>query len=158
QPRAGERPESVATVLPAAVAPNAVAAPLSKDVVELHRPDAEPSAQNWAAAPKSAVGAPAAAKQNFPFAFRLLCSRSFVDVVVKCIPYLPWFWIIGSPITFAVPATGLIGTRRLRSASRAITNGPIADTLARLVGSLSVTQRVAVAVCDRIAAPVLIGI
>src|SRR5689334_6096570 len=158
QPRAGKRTESVATVLPAADASNAAAAPLSKDVIELHRPNAEPSAGTGAAAPKTAVVAPGVAQQNLPVTSRLLGEGSFVDFVDKCIPYLPWFWIIGTPITFAVTATGLIGTRRLRIASRAIAEGPVADTLARLVGSLGVTQRVAVAVCDRIAAPVLIGI
>jgi beta-lactamase regulating signal transducer with metallopeptidase domain len=74
------------------------------------------------------------------------------------VQYLPWLWLIGTPITFALTATGLIGTRRLRGASRVITEGPIAEALQKLAASLRLTRRVAVAVCDRIAAPVLIGI
>ena len=34
--------------------------------------------------------------------------------------YLPWLWLIGTPITFAPLTTGLVGTRRLRLASRPI--------------------------------------
>lgn len=81
-----------------------------------------------------------------------------VFAVNTSVRYLPWLWLIGSPITFAVTVTGLIGTRRLRRASRPITDGPIAEALERLAASLRLTRRVAVAVCDRIAAPVLIGI
>ena len=72
--------------------------------------------------------------------------------------YLPWLWLIGTPITFALTATGVIGTKRLRRDSRPITDGPIAELLARLAASLRLGKRVGVAVCDRIAAPVLIGI
>jgi beta-lactamase regulating signal transducer with metallopeptidase domain len=80
------------------------------------------------------------------------------SAINRSVQYLPWLWLIGTPLTFAFTATGLIGTRRLRRASRPITDGPIADTLAQLAVSLRLTRRVAVAVCDRIAAPVLIGI
>jgi beta-lactamase regulating signal transducer with metallopeptidase domain len=81
-----------------------------------------------------------------------------VFAINTSVHYLPWLWLIGTPITFALTATGLIGTRRLRLSSRPITDGPIAETLAKLAASLRLTRRVAVAVCDRIAAPVLIGI
>lgn len=81
-----------------------------------------------------------------------------VSTVNRTVQYLPWLWLIGTPITFALTATGLVGTRRLRRASRPITDGPIAEALEKLAGSLRLTRRVAVAVCDRIAAPVLVGI
>jgi beta-lactamase regulating signal transducer with metallopeptidase domain/thiol-disulfide isomerase/thioredoxin len=74
------------------------------------------------------------------------------------IPYLPWLWIIGTPVTFTLLAAGIIGTKRLRNAGRIIDEGPIAEMLERLVASLRIGRRVTVAVCDRIAAPVLIGI
>src|SRR6185436_13807211 len=61
-------------------------------------------------------------------------------------------------ITFALTATGLMGTRRLNRASRTITDGSIAEALAKLAASLKITRHVAVAVCDRIASPVLIGV
>lgn len=76
----------------------------------------------------------------------------------SCIPYLPWLWIIGTPITLVLLLTGVVGTRRLGQASRPIHDGPIAELLARLTASLHITRRVTVAVCERIAAPVLIGI
>ncbi len=78
--------------------------------------------------------------------------------VEACVPYLPWVWLVGTPLTFALLATGLVGTRRLRSASRTIDDGPIAEACARLCRTLGVRARVAVAVCERIAAPVLVGI
>jgi beta-lactamase regulating signal transducer with metallopeptidase domain len=81
-----------------------------------------------------------------------------VSAINRSVQYLPWLWLIGTPLTFTFTATGLIGTRRLRRASRPITDGPIAETLAHLADSLRLTCRVVVAVCDRIAAPVLIGI
>jgi beta-lactamase regulating signal transducer with metallopeptidase domain/multidrug efflux pump subunit AcrA (membrane-fusion protein) len=81
-----------------------------------------------------------------------------ISAINRSVQYLPWLWLIGTPLTFAFTATGLIGTRRLRRASHPITDGPIADTLAQLATSLRLTRRVVVAVCDRIAAPVLIGI
>ncbi len=75
-----------------------------------------------------------------------------------CVPYLPWLWLVGTPATFALLATGLVGTRRLRGASRAIDDGPIAEACARLCRTLGVRGRVVVATCERIAAPVLVGI
>ena len=47
---------------------------------------------------------------------------------------------------------------RLNRASQPITTGPIAELLGRLTTSLHITRRVTIAVCDRIASPVLIGI
>ncbi|MEX0610975.1 MAG: M56 family metallopeptidase [Pirellulales bacterium] len=72
--------------------------------------------------------------------------------------YLPWLWIVGTPTTFLLLAAGIIGTKRLRHASRPIDDGLITETLAKLSQSLRNTKRVTIAVCDRIAAPVLIGI
>ena len=72
--------------------------------------------------------------------------------------YLPWIWLVGTPITFALLATGLVGTRQLRLASRPIHDGPIPELLAQLTTSLQIGKRVGLAVCDRIATPVLVGI
>jgi beta-lactamase regulating signal transducer with metallopeptidase domain len=74
------------------------------------------------------------------------------------VPYLPWLWIIGTPATFALLAAGLVGTKRLRQASRAMDDSQITEILKRIAASLRVRVRVGIAVCDRIAAPVLIGI
>lgn len=72
--------------------------------------------------------------------------------------YLPWLWIVGTPITFALLATGIVGAERLRRSSLAINEGAIADACRRLATSLRITRRVTVAVCERVAAPVLVGI
>ena len=72
--------------------------------------------------------------------------------------YLPWLWLLGTPLTFLLLATGIIGAERLRRASHIVREGPIAEACARLVESLRIGRRVTVAVCERIAAPVLVGI
>jgi beta-lactamase regulating signal transducer with metallopeptidase domain len=75
-----------------------------------------------------------------------------------CVPYMPWLWIVGTPLTFAMLATGVVGTRRLQGASQSIHSGPIFDACARLARSLAIGRDVSLAVCERIAAPALIGI
>ena len=74
------------------------------------------------------------------------------------VPYLPWLWLVGTPVTFILLLTGVVGSRRLRNASRPFDDSHVAELVARLTASLRITRRVAVAICDRIAAPVLIGI
>ena len=78
-------------------------------------------------------------------------------ILDACVPYLPWVWVVGTPLTFVLLATGVVGAERLRRSSRAIHDGPIAEACRRLSQSLGVTRRVPVAVCGRIAAPVLVG-
>lgn len=85
-------------------------------------------------------------------------AASAADALQFCVPYLPWVWLVGAPLTFALLATGIIGTRRLRRASRLIVDSPITELLARLAASLRVGRRVSIAVCERVAAPVLVGI
>jgi beta-lactamase regulating signal transducer with metallopeptidase domain len=84
--------------------------------------------------------------------------QEMTGVLQDVVAHLPWIWIVGTPLTFVLLATGLVGTRRLRSASRIIETGPIADACTRIARSLSVSRRVTLAVCERIAAPVLVGI
>jgi beta-lactamase regulating signal transducer with metallopeptidase domain/Tol biopolymer transport system component len=71
---------------------------------------------------------------------------------------LPWLWLCGSPITFALLAAGLIGAERLRRQSRVLDSGEIPILCRALAKSLRITRDVAIGVCDRIAAPVLIGV
>ena len=85
-------------------------------------------------------------------------SRGLSEVAAIVVRYLPWLWLVGSPLTFLLLATGVIGAERLRRASRPITSGPITETAARLAAALRISRRVTVAVCERIAAPVLVGI
>ncbi len=83
---------------------------------------------------------------------------TFNELLESCVAYLPWLWLIGTPLTFALLVSGVVGTRRLGRSSHAIDSDPIVELLAHLASSLRITRRVTVAVCDRIASPVLIGI
>jgi beta-lactamase regulating signal transducer with metallopeptidase domain len=127
--------------------------------IELHDSGKEAPAQNAAVAEKEIPPLSGATLGAEPSPSPSLRGRGIsIAALESCIPYLPWLWLIGTPITFALLLTGIVGTRRLRRASRTITDGPIAELLAQLTTSLRIGRRVTVAVCDRIAAPVLIGI
>ena len=71
---------------------------------------------------------------------------------------LPWLWICGAPLTFLLTTAGLLGAERLRRQSRPLENAPIIEMCRQLAASLQISYRVGVAVCDRIAAPILVGI
>jgi beta-lactamase regulating signal transducer with metallopeptidase domain len=87
-----------------------------------------------------------------------LRSAAILERLRSYVPYLPWLWLIGTPITFALLATGVVGTRRLWLASQPVHDGPTAELLTQLATSLRIGKRVGLAVCDRIAAPILIGV
>lgn len=72
--------------------------------------------------------------------------------------YLPWVWIVGAPLTFLLLTTGVVGAERLRQQSRVLRDGPVAEAAARIAESLQIGRRVTIAVCEQIAAPVLVGI
>ena len=72
--------------------------------------------------------------------------------------WLPWLWLAGSPITFAWLALGLAGAERLRRRSVVSQTASCRGLCRRLAGELGIARVVAVAVCDRLAAPVLVGI
>ena len=78
-----------------------------------------------------------------------------VDAVIR---QLPWIWIVGAPVTFALLAAGLVGSRRLQRHCEATAAGPIHDALHRLRAAMRVARRVTVAMCDGVAQPVLVGI
>ena len=71
---------------------------------------------------------------------------------------LPWLWLIGAPLTFLLTTIGLLGAERLRRQSRLVEDSPIAETCRRLTAALGISRRAGVAICDRIAAPILLGI
>ena len=62
------------------------------------------------------------------------------------------------PVDICASGDGVVGAERLRRQSRLIADGPIAEAAARIAESLPLARRVTVAVCERIAAPVLVGI
>ena len=72
--------------------------------------------------------------------------------------YLPWVWLLGAPLTFALVGTGIIGAERLRRQSRLPADGELLQQFRRLTASLNVSPRVGIGICDRIASPVVIGI
>ncbi|MDG3004789.1 M56 family metallopeptidase [Paludisphaera mucosa] len=71
---------------------------------------------------------------------------------------LPGVWFVGSLLTLASLATGLVGVERLRRAGLPLESGPIVERCRELARSLGIAREVGIAACDRIAAPVLIGI
>ncbi|MBA3485557.1 MAG: hypothetical protein H0T51_27500, partial [Pirellulales bacterium] len=74
------------------------------------------------------------------------------------VSWLPWLWLVGAPLTFALLASGLVGSERLRRKCTALTDGPAAAACEQLRQAMRITRRVSVAVCDHLAQPVLIGI
>lgn len=82
-------------------------------------------------------------------------ARNWVGTVVGV---LPGVWLLGAPLTFAYLATGLWGAERLRRRSRPAADDELSALCARLAEALGVTRRVAVGVCDRVAAPLVIGV
>jgi beta-lactamase regulating signal transducer with metallopeptidase domain len=78
-----------------------------------------------------------------------------IDIVVA---KLPWAWLIGAPATFALLATGLVGSERLRRSGTAIASGPVFEACERMRKAMHITRRVSVALCEGVAQPVLVGI
>jgi len=76
----------------------------------------------------------------------------------QVVAHLPWLWLVGTPITFCLLASGLIGAERLRRASTPLTEGPLFAACVRLRDSLRVKRQVGLAICERVAAPLLVGI
>ena len=71
---------------------------------------------------------------------------------------LPWLWIAGTPSTLALLAAGLIGAERIRRRSRALPDGELTAMARRLADALGIVRPVALGVCDRLAAPILLGV
>ncbi len=70
---------------------------------------------------------------------------------------LPYLWLVGSPLTFAYLAVGLIGAERLRKRSVPLETPEWRDLAGRLARAVGVFGKVSAAACDRITAPVLVG-
>jgi beta-lactamase regulating signal transducer with metallopeptidase domain len=83
---------------------------------------------------------------------------SIVSRLEGVVGWLPWLWVIGAPMQFALFALGLAGVERLRRSSCALGMDEVLERCQRLAGSLGIVRRVGVAVSDRIVAPILVGI
>jgi beta-lactamase regulating signal transducer with metallopeptidase domain/ankyrin repeat protein len=79
----------------------------------------------------------------------------WADVMVDI---LPGVWLVGSPLTFIYMAAGLWGAERLRQRSQPVSDDALSALCNRLADALGVSSHVAVGVCDRVAAPLVLGI
>lgn len=104
------------------------------------------------ALPNTASGAPLSLTEVVPRA------PTPTALAAQVIDALPWLWLVGTPLTFLFLATGMVGAERLRRASVTVTDGPLREVVNRLRSTLSLGRNVAVAVCDRVATPILVGI
>jgi beta-lactamase regulating signal transducer with metallopeptidase domain/HEAT repeat protein len=73
------------------------------------------------------------------------------------VAWLPWLWLLGTPATLLLLATGCLGAARLRRMARPL-DDDTSEACRRLAESLDVALPVVVAACDRVAAPILVGI
>ena len=71
---------------------------------------------------------------------------------------LPWLWFCRHPLTFCDDHGRIAGAERLRRQSHPLEDARISEMCRQLAASLRISYRVSVAVCDRIAAPILVGI
>jgi beta-lactamase regulating signal transducer with metallopeptidase domain len=71
---------------------------------------------------------------------------------------LPWVWLLGTPLALAWVLLGLFGAEGLRRKSRALEDPALLRLVATLEAAYAPARRLSVAICDRIASPILVGI
>lgn len=102
---------------------------------------------------------PGASLTNSPVAVEPPSDLAQITAIVEASArWLPWLWVVGSPVMLVWLLGGLSATRRLRTTARAIDDSALAALAARLRQRLRVSQRVAVMVSERVRTPVLVGI
>jgi beta-lactamase regulating signal transducer with metallopeptidase domain len=72
--------------------------------------------------------------------------------------WLPWLWLVGTPLTLVALACGVNGASRLRRAGYVLQDGEVVAANQRLLTALRINRHVAIVACDRVAAPILVGI
>ncbi|BBO36350.1 M56 family metallopeptidase [Lacipirellula parvula] len=82
----------------------------------------------------------------------------YLSRLAAAIPYLPILWLVGAPLTFTLLAAGLVGSERLRRRATPLVAGPAFDACQRMRTALRISRRVALAACDGVAQPVLVGV
>ncbi len=70
----------------------------------------------------------------------------------------PWIWLIGTPLTLLLLSCSLVGTRHLRHHSHSPAEPWVAELSDRLRSALNVGRRVAIAISDSVASPILVGV
>ncbi|HEV2971314.1 MAG TPA: M56 family metallopeptidase [Pirellulales bacterium] len=71
---------------------------------------------------------------------------------------VPWIWVTGAPVMYVLLGCGLVGAERLRRRSRRLVTGELDEICQRLRAALRIARPVAVAVSQRVIAPMLVGI
>lgn len=74
------------------------------------------------------------------------------------ISILPGVWLAGTSLLLARTAAGVVGVERLRRSLKPLDLGPVAMRCRAMARSLGIARGVSIAACDRVAAPMLIGI
>jgi beta-lactamase regulating signal transducer with metallopeptidase domain len=72
--------------------------------------------------------------------------------------WLPWLWLSGAPLILVALACGVNGVDRLRRAGRQLRGGDVVAAHERLRTALRISRHVAIFACDRVVAPILVGI
>ena len=103
----------------------------------------------------SVSGQAAAVVSDSRFGTVLAGIRRAVDTLAR---WLPCLWLALSPLALLRVTTGLVGAERLRRQSRPVQDTEFEYRCRQLVETLRTRCRVAVAACDRISGPVLVGI
>jgi beta-lactamase regulating signal transducer with metallopeptidase domain len=84
--------------------------------------------------------------------------EQFLQLANAGIEYLPWVWLLGSPLTLLVLVTGVTGIERLRRQCDLLSNEDLPANFHRLAQGLGIARKVTVGVTERVAGPMLLGI
>ncbi len=154
-----------------AVAPGVIAAHVLGTPVADPRPAVDPIGLEPSAAttivldPEVGVAADTVVALPEPLAPEVDAPAGLPAAWVRCLAvlselaaWLPWLWLIGTPVVFATVATGLTGAELLRLQSRVLDDDTWTALRDRLARALGVSRYVVVGVCDRVASPIVIGI
>jgi multidrug resistance efflux pump/beta-lactamase regulating signal transducer with metallopeptidase domain len=80
-------------------------------------------------------------------------------VIVEAVAhYLPLLWLIGAPCTLLLVVSGIVGSERLRRQSAILRDGDLAARSGQLARSLQIARHVALGICARLKAPILVGV
>lgn len=72
--------------------------------------------------------------------------------------WLPWVWLIGTPLVFLSLACGLVGVERLRRQCEIDPDSPVSLRCQQLARALRISRQVAIGISDRVVSPLLLGI
>jgi beta-lactamase regulating signal transducer with metallopeptidase domain len=142
-----------------------VAALRSIDEIRIDNATSEPGAFHESSAPPPTMTLPlrggdpvVSVSRRASFDSQSVFERGAGELLRVSCRWLPWLWLAGTPLTFLLLAFGMTGADRLRRTARVLEEGEVAAACRRLQAALHVGRQVTVAVCDRVAVPLLVGI